>query len=144
MSALLLGWKYLLNVYKKLVTAATCLGGRWELDGWEAEVEKNSTDYHSILIDLGIHRSTSSVYNSVYEVCFFKFSLHGIQQIILDEWRHIWRPVCHRSRPRYTFHNHCCHCSATPLGSNRKLLIFKICHLKYVILRSYFKMDNLQ
>lgn len=53
-------------------------------------MEKNSTDYHSILLDLGIHMSMSSVYNSVYEVLFFfKFSLHGIQQIILDEWRHI-------------------------------------------------------
>ena len=42
------------------------LEGRWELGGWVSEVgEKNSTDYHFILSDLGTHMNM--VYNSVNE-----------------------------------------------------------------------------
>ena len=42
------------------------LEGRWELGGWVSEVgEKNSTDYHFTLSDLGTHMNM--VYNSVHE-----------------------------------------------------------------------------
>ena len=55
-----------MKAYKKLLTVVIRLEGRWELDGWVPKVgEKNSTDYHFILSDLGIHMNM--VYNSVHE-----------------------------------------------------------------------------
>ena len=60
------GGEYSLEAYKKLLTVVIRLEGRWELGGWVSEVgEKNSTDYHFILSDLGIHMNM--VYNSVHE-----------------------------------------------------------------------------
>ena len=55
-----------MEAYKKLLTVVIRLEGRWELGGWVSEVgEKNSTDYHFILSDLGIQ--VNMVYNSVHE-----------------------------------------------------------------------------
>ena len=55
-----------MEAYKKLLTVVIRLEGRWELGGWVSEVgEKNSTDYHFTLSDLGTHMNM--VYNSVHE-----------------------------------------------------------------------------
>ena len=54
-----------MEAYKKLLTVVIWRVG-WELGGWVSEVgEKNSTDYHFILSDLGTHMNM--VYNSVHE-----------------------------------------------------------------------------
>ena len=83
------------------------LEGRWELGGWVSEVgEKNSTDYHFILSDLGIHMNM--VYNSVHEFltalwpepskfCWMNYNTHESFLIICS-------PLCH-----LPFH-HCSHC----------------------------------
>ena len=66
MTELFVGGEYSLEAYKKLLTVVIRLEGRWELGGWVSEVgEKNSTDYHVILSDLGTHMNM--VYNSVNE-----------------------------------------------------------------------------
>ena len=54
-----------MEAYKKLLTVVIHLEGRWELGRCVSVVgEKNSTDYHVILSDLGIHMNM--VYNSVH------------------------------------------------------------------------------
>ena len=55
-----------MEAHKKLLTVVIYLEGRWELGRCVSVVgEKNSTDYHVILSDLGIHMNM--VYNSVHE-----------------------------------------------------------------------------